>query len=244
VPGTQSMVVRRFLSRIAALVFAAAAAALPGAAPRAEEVVVAVGEWPPFVGAELPGYGTHARLVRERLEAAGFTVRFAFLPWSRAFNDTKAGRYAATFPWVRTDERAEDFRISERPLGADTTIGFYDGARFPDGIRAGSMEEMIAAGLRLAIQQGYWMDDHLTERGLPFQRVNRAEIGWNLIRVGRADVYIDNAEVGAVEGARFLAGTAVELRTTAPLRTDVLRILFSRSHPVAERAAAAWDAPE
>lgn len=216
--------------------------AAPVSAPRAEEVLIAVGEWPPFVGAQLPDNGRHAKLVRERLAAAGFVARFEFLPWSRSFNLTQVGRYAATFPWVRTEERAALFLISDRAVGTDATVGFYLGARFPAGVQAAPLHEMVAAGLRLAVLQDTWMANDLTKRGLPFQSVSRTEIGWNLIGHGRADVYIDNAEVGTVEGRLYLPSGGADLRITDPIRTDLLRILFSRVHPAGERLKAAWDA--
>lgn len=53
-----------------------------------DKVVLATLEWPPYTGADLPGNGASAVIVREALKAAGLELEIRFYPWSRLLNET------------------------------------------------------------------------------------------------------------------------------------------------------------
>jgi polar amino acid transport system substrate-binding protein len=74
------------------------------------------GEWPPYLGAKLPGQGMAAQLIRDIFADAGYQVSFHFLPWPRAYRETLHGQYAATAIWMYAPERAVDFYYSAAVL--------------------------------------------------------------------------------------------------------------------------------
>lgn len=53
------------------------------------KVILATGEWPPYVSANLPGQGATAEVVREAFKAVGVDVEFRFYPWSRTVYEAK-----------------------------------------------------------------------------------------------------------------------------------------------------------
>jgi polar amino acid transport system substrate-binding protein len=91
----------------AALLFAAALGAAES------EVVFAVGEWAPYVGETLPGYGYAASVVKAACAAAGLRARFEFYPWLRAEARVAEGRSFATFPFVSLPDRENRYFLSE-----------------------------------------------------------------------------------------------------------------------------------
>ena len=79
-------------------------------------LILSAGEWPPYLGADLPGNGMAARLIRDIFRDAGYQVKFQFLPWARAYQDSKHGRYAATAVWMKAASREQDFWYSDAVL--------------------------------------------------------------------------------------------------------------------------------
>lgn len=110
-------------------------AILSAQALAAQDLSLAATEWPPFYGSELPDNGFMTEIVTEAFERAGYTSDVAFLPWKRAFEGARDGKYDALFTmWYRAD-REEHFIFSD-PLpsnelvmlvraGDDTTFDGY-----------------------------------------------------------------------------------------------------------------------
>lgn len=86
------------------------------------EVVFAVGEWAPYVGAALPGNGYAASIVKAACGAAGLRARFEFYPWNRAELRTVEGLAFATFPFVILPEREGRYFFSEAIIQSDIGI--------------------------------------------------------------------------------------------------------------------------
>lgn len=88
-----------------------------------ETLVIAVGDWPPYLSDTLPHQGTAARIIREAFAVEGYRVRFEFLPWARAYKDTGAGKYDGTAVWLKTPERKKRF-ITATPWSSKSTFFF------------------------------------------------------------------------------------------------------------------------
>jgi len=90
----------------------------------AEEVSIAAGEYPPWLSKNLPDYGFIAQVITESFKASGYQTTFTFLPWKRAYADSKKGKYAATAYWYPSKDRAKSF-IYSAPLTNESTHFFY-----------------------------------------------------------------------------------------------------------------------
>lgn len=82
--------------------------------PNAEDklVRIASGEWPPFIGSDLPNYGFVGEIITQAFTKQGYQVEFQFLPWARAYAETQRGLYDATAIWMHSAEREIDFSIA------------------------------------------------------------------------------------------------------------------------------------
>lgn len=78
-----------------------------------ETVTITVGEWPPYVSTDLPGYGIAPRIVTAAFNEEKVKVQYVFFPWARALDAAKNGDYDATLLWVRTSERERNFLFSD-----------------------------------------------------------------------------------------------------------------------------------
>ncbi|NMM46160.1 amino acid ABC transporter substrate-binding protein [Rhodospirillaceae bacterium KN72] len=210
-----------------------------------EELVFAVGEWPPFVSELQIGYGTYAQKVVETYKSAGYKVRLVFMPWQRAIAATKIGDFVATFPWRRTKERNRDFFMSEREVGPHIDVPFYDKTRFPEGLDGETLDDLIAAGYQFGGVRSYTITEILERKGAKLHIVSQALNAWKMLDYGRIDIFVENVDVGMMESADFLgADRAADIAHTKPVTRETLHIAFSREHPLSPRLKEIWDSVE
>lgn len=76
-------------------------------------VRIATGELPPYATAAQPDGGMALSIVRSAFEAAGYTVEFTFLPWSRALAETRLGKWDGTAYWGHKPEYDGQFFLSD-----------------------------------------------------------------------------------------------------------------------------------
>lgn len=81
-----------------------------------EAITISVGEWPPYISQNQKHNGVVSHLIRDIFSDMDIDVSFEFLPWSRAYSETKQGRFEATAIWMDKAERKVDFIYSDSVL--------------------------------------------------------------------------------------------------------------------------------
>ena len=69
-------------------------------------------DYAPFAGSNLPGGGMLTQIVQAAFAQQGISTAVTWLPWKRGYLETSQGKYPATFPYVRTPEREQEFLYS------------------------------------------------------------------------------------------------------------------------------------
>ncbi len=112
----------RFLATLCMVVAACSASA------NDRVVQLASTEYPPYYSETMEGKGFITQIIATAFAESGYEIEVTFLPWARAMESTKAGRYDGLFTvWYRED-RTEFFAYSD-PLPPNK-IGF-SGSRAP-----------------------------------------------------------------------------------------------------------------
>jgi len=210
----------------------------------AEQVVeIATGEWPPYTSATAPGFGLHARRVERVLAAAGYRVRFRFLPWNRAYARTVAGEYPATFSWYRSRARVDELLFPETPIAVVGINAYYARSRFPNGLRAENLEDLAAQGLKFVGVESYWYARELKALSAEIEFVPEGRMVWRMLASGRADIAIEATEVAQADVERELGpGRLDRFGTIGAVKVDPLFIAFSRKSGIGAELMRAWDA--
>ena len=103
--------------RLFALVLLFIAAIHPASAqtapPKPDLIKVAIGDWPPYFGKNLPGYGIASQLITEAFAVSGIKVEYVFFPWNRSLEQARNGWIEATGGWSDVDNRRADFHFSK-----------------------------------------------------------------------------------------------------------------------------------
>jgi len=217
-------------------------ALLAPVAAQAESYKLGVGEWAPYIGADLPDFGPHAKVVTETFAASGNEVEYEFAPWKRSLELAARGDLLATFPWSKTDERAEEFFFPETPVAELPDVFFYRKDKHPNGITAKSFEEAAEQGLKAVGIAGYWYENPMKEAGMDIHIVANEELAWKFLEGGRADVLLENDVVGAASGSKVVGDFDSTIGMSEPFRTVPMYIMFSKAHPDGQKMAEMWDA--
>ena len=86
-------------------------------------ITIATGEYPPWTGAELPNHGQVNQIIQEAFASENIAVKFVYLPWKRAFEETRQGRFDASSYWYDSTERRAYMLFSD-PLVINRTVFF------------------------------------------------------------------------------------------------------------------------
>ena len=191
---------------------------------------LSVGEWPPFLGENLPKQGLIANLLTDVFIDAGYQVEFNFLPWIRAYQVTAKGDYAATAVWMFKEERAEDFYYSD-PVLNERFVFIY---RKDDSFDWTTMEDLQGKliGGGLGYSYGAEFDEALEQGVFKQIRLPTVEQNLRMLAAGRTDVYAEEISVAKYTLNNFAPDLKNELVFhTKPILENQSFVLFPKSDP-------------
>jgi polar amino acid transport system substrate-binding protein len=76
-------------------------------------ILVSGDDYVPYADSKLPGGGMATEIVTKAFARAKMSVQVQWRPWARGYLETKMGRFAATYPYAKSDKREADFLYSE-----------------------------------------------------------------------------------------------------------------------------------
>ena len=197
---------------------------------------LAATEWPPFYGKDLENGGFVTEIIDAAFARAGYAINIKFLPWKRALEETKSGKFDGLFTvWYR-DERKEFFVFS-RPLPANE-VGFYR--------QAGS--EISYTGYddlkpyTIGVVRGYANPPGFDEAGLKIHEVKDDETNLRLLAKGRVDLVLTDKLVGRHIINTTLAGAGADFEwLEPPLKVETQHLVFSKKAENHEAVAESFD---
>jgi polar amino acid transport system substrate-binding protein len=69
--------------------------------------------YPPFTDESLPQGGMITEIVELAFQEMGYQAIITFRPWKRGYEETKKGVFIGTFPYIKTEERQQEFYYSQ-----------------------------------------------------------------------------------------------------------------------------------
>ncbi len=150
-------------------------------------------EYPPFTDENLPNGGMITEIVQTVFDHLGYAADITFAPWRRGYDETNAGRYAATFPYVKDQKRMQDFLYSD-PIYT-ITDRFFVRQDFPRKFRT----DEDLQGLTACKPLGYSLDEikHLLAQDIiTLTRATQMTNCFRMLARGRVDLLPINEHVG------------------------------------------------
>lgn len=175
-----------------------------------EPLKFAIGEWEPYTGQKLEGYGMVAEVVTAACNARGLKAEYTFFPWKRAEASVEEGSFFATFPYQQTTERDARFYFSGVLCRSNNRILLHKGnpktaefvyASISDlkGYRIGTLAGSDAVNLPLR---------HL---GAEVEEVQTVEQNLKKLEAGRLDAVIDDRPVLFMATKKYCGNDAEKL---------------------------------
>lgn len=196
----------------------------------AQNIKLAAGEWAPYTGEQLAGYGFTAEIVTAAAKAAGMTVEYAFYgdAWLRCENETKTGAVFATFPYTPTDERAKTFDFSE-PIYKGKSQIFYVEGKGKD-IAWTTLKDF--AGNNFIGIAGYDYVPALKEYNIKMEPTSTTELAMKMLQAGRGVYLIEDEIVGLAAIKTVFGAEAGKVKmVTKPWKEARYCLMVSRTYP-------------
>jgi polar amino acid transport system substrate-binding protein len=218
--------------------------ALVGSAPAAkaqDSISITVGEWPPYVSADLKDYGVAPRIVSAAFDAVGVKADYAFFPWMRALSSARDGKYDATLLWVRTSEREKDFIFSDIVITGKAV--FYHLKARPFSWK--TVDDLVGLNIGGLSSGSYpWFDAALKAgKDLRMDRVSDEVTNFQKLLVGRIDIFSLDQLTGSSILAKHFTPAEIKRITFDPHPIEAWEycLMFSRKSAKAERMVALFN---
>ncbi len=130
---------------------------------------IAATEFPPYYGKDMENNGFFTEIIREAFKRSGYDLEIKFLPWKRAFEGAKRGKFDGLYSvWYRP-EREEWFVFSD-PLPANELVFFK---HKDNDISFGSYDDLKP--YTIGVVRGYALPPGFEEAGLKTALANNDE---------------------------------------------------------------------
>jgi polar amino acid transport system substrate-binding protein len=207
------------------------AVCLPVSAFAQELSLVTGQDYAPFTGSHLPGGGMLTQIVQAAFAQQGIRTTIAWQPWKRGYLEATQGKYAATFPYIRTPEREQDFLYSEAVYTLNQRIYSRVGQVYePDNLPA-------LAGKRFCFPLGWQPTaaiQQMIQRGeLSLHTPKTLDACAQLLLLQRDDFFLADALLGDAVLRRMGARQSALRTSTASFPSNTLHLIVPRNYPEA-----------
>jgi polar amino acid transport system substrate-binding protein len=200
--------------------------------------VVTGNNYPPFTDENLPGGGMITEIVTLAFKKAGYQAHIAFRPWKRGYEETKKGDFVATFPYIKTEDRAKDFHYSQ-PINTVYTRVFV--------VKDSPIHELQdLTGRRICVPVGYGVAEKFAEmlkQGLFNEEATPVDLVGclRMMLSGRKDFFIIN-EISGWATIRETFNTTENFRTLdAIFKEETHHLIVSKTTTDGARLLKAFD---
>lgn len=190
-------------------------------------------DYPPFTDQNARMGGVAVQIVQAVFQRLGESTRLTWLPWKRGYALTLAGRFDATFPYIRSPERERDFLYSDPIITAANFLYTRPGEHLDLNTPATFMARTIC------VPQGYYspLEAKLhgeIERGdVMLERAPDMDSCVRMLAAGRVDALTAiDIQVRAIE--KQTGGAAEIEQSGQPYGVVDFMLIAPRSEPGAQ----------
>lgn len=201
---------------------------------RAETIILTVGEYPPLDSQTLPHYGLIPRIVTEAFGLEGIAVEYIFLPWARAYSDSKNGLVNGTLQWFHSEERAKAHFYSDAILEESNVWFHLESEDFSWNSYADLKGKLIGARIGFTYSPEFYQAIEDGVFRAIFLESNLQNL--KMLFSHRIDAFIENLDVGYYGAREFYEPEQVKLIThhAKAVVTNTSHVLFSKRNPKSE----------
>jgi polar amino acid transport system substrate-binding protein len=159
-----------------------------------DEMIIAVGEWPPYISEDQKHNGVVSHIITEVFSDMGIEVTIQFLPWSRAYNETMEGLHPASAVWMYNEQREADFIYSDAVL-VEEFVFFHAKKLLFDWQSVADLKGFSIGGVN-ASSYGPTLDKAIIDGEVLIDRVIRPQQNFKKLLYNRIDIFPFEVNVG------------------------------------------------
>jgi polar amino acid transport system substrate-binding protein len=201
----------------------------------AQTIQISSSEAPPYSSKSVAEYGYANHMIQCAFAKQDIAVVFVFMPWSRAYKDTKDGQFAASSYWYSDPRHEENFLLSA-PLTNEKIVLFRR-----KNEAANNWQNLTDfSKLRLGLTRGYTYTKEVWEyaenNAFYVSVVNSDAQNLKMLLLDRIDLFPVDEIIGWYLLKNSFAAEQVHLLETMqpPLMVKTGHLLFSKKYPNAE----------
>ncbi|MDP4983785.1 substrate-binding periplasmic protein [Pseudoalteromonas tunicata] len=195
-----------------------------------QEVLLGSGEWPPYAGKKLKGFGFLNDVVSTAFYQEGITATFDFKPWARVEIETVRGEFLASPGWSDQEGRKDKFIFSEKPIIVDRTVFIQ--------LIDNKFDWKVLSDLKkftIGSNRADYYVEALTNLGVKVQELNKYPQGIKMLFAKRFDALIVNESVGKKLIRDLSPQEQAKIKIHAlPYDENLSFLVFSKNYPNVE----------
>jgi|GEM_PF-1536302 len=150
-----------------------------------EQILLAIGEWPPYTSKDLPEYGFAAEIVKKSFANVGIGVKYEFYPWPRTLVLAEGLNVDGTFPWI-PEKKGTIFDITDTFCTNEEKFIYLKGNK---NLPVDFSSAIDLQGVRVGAVAPYAQVDIMTELGIEFEITNNDLSAVKKVMEGRLDTF-------------------------------------------------------
>lgn len=205
-------------------------------------IVIAAGEYPPWLSSEYAGGGFIGQVISESFEHSGYDAKLTFLPWKRGYEKTKSGHYIASAYWYPSKKHEQHF-VYSAPIHTESTHFFYHVEKpLKHWKKLSDLSDFkIGATDGYTYTEAFWKASQLGV--IDTEIANRDSLNMAKLLRGRIELFPVEKHLGLAlikSNANPNGASLIEYHPK-PLLKSTGHLLFSKAHPDAQTALQAFN---
>jgi polar amino acid transport system substrate-binding protein len=203
-------------------------------------VRISTGEFAPWSGQLLPHNGHVNHIIQEAFAAQGMQVEFVYLPWKRAYEEARQGKFDATSFWYENTERRDSMLFSD-PVIINRTVFFQRADE--EEIRWETLSDLSAYRMSATLGFTYTDDFYsaIANQLIAPIMVPSDMQNIKLLMADRIDVFATDEMVGFYIAAQLSIDPRKLKVITPPLNTPTGYLLTTKNNPNAPELIAIFN---
>lgn len=191
----------------------------------ADFTIAALKGWPPFSGKDLPNKGFSNDVTQTALERMGHSAEIKVMPWARALEMAKRGKFEVLPSVWYSDERAKKLKFTD-PIASNRIVFIK---KKGDPFEFNGVESLT--GKSVGIVQDYdYSEEFLNAENFERQRANSLKINLRKLLGGRVDLTLGDEFVAKYAMNKNMPDRADKVAyTEGALSEKKLHVTFSRT---------------
>ena len=150
------------------------------------KIKISATDWAPYTGETLPNGGFFTEICQEAFVKAGYVTEVTFIPWKRAVEKTKRGRYDLLIGASYTEERSEYFSYPKHYWESSVHFFALKGNKF----NYRKIEDLCPAKLGIFLGS-FYVDRFKHYKCFTIETVPTTQLNIKKLAAKRIDLFID-----------------------------------------------------